>query len=264
MAPYKEAKTKCIEVRFGGKRPNRCKHARKFTFAPTDTTNEVYDRIKDAFQSHVGESEIAVFHPQTGKKVDLQYHGLVNGGLYLLSVGAVRTYGAGQLNNAAKKTKRAVLTAMHLWGITDSRIRDGRYLLLPPSMAPLVPGQDDAVQDPYLWPNKFARSLKALSVKSQGHDGHEKVLQHLEAAIEERLRRTNPLAPPELRSKCLKTEDIVVVLHEYNQSASEAEKPEPEDGADMAMCNVETEPSSDNAGGRQQVLQHTLAFRPHV
>jgi hypothetical protein len=71
MAPYKEAKTKCIEVRFGGKRLNRCKDAHKFLFAPTDTADEVYDSIKSAFQSHVGEHEIAVFHPQTGKKVDL-------------------------------------------------------------------------------------------------------------------------------------------------------------------------------------------------
>lgn len=154
---------------------------------------------------------------------------------------------------------------MHLWGIIDGRIRDGHYLLLPPSIAPSVPGQDDAVQDPYLWPNKFAQSLKALSFKSQGHDGHEEVLQHLEATIEERLRSLSPLAPPELRSKWLKTEDIRVVLRKYNQSASEAKKPESEDdGADVAMCDAESKPSSDNAGGNQQVLQQTLVLRPHV
>jgi hypothetical protein len=145
MAPYKEAKTKCIKVRFGSKRLKRCNDAHKFTFTPKDTADEVYDSIKRAFQSHIGEHEIEVFHPQTGKKVDLQYHGLVNGGLYLLSVGAVRTHGAGQFNNAAKRTRRAVHTAMYSWGIRDGRIIDGRYLLLLPTMAPSVPGQDDAV-----------------------------------------------------------------------------------------------------------------------
>ena len=76
------------------------------------------------------------------------------------------------------------------------------------------------------------------------------VLQHLKAAIEERLRSTSPLAPPELRSKCLKTGDVRVVLQKYNKLASEAEKLESEDdGANVAMCDAESKLLSDNAGG---------------
>jgi hypothetical protein len=112
MAPSKKAQTKSIEVRFGDKSFRKCNHVRKFTFVPTDTADEIYDRIRQSFQPHVGANEIGVSHPNTGHKVDLQYRGFVNGGIYLLSVGAHGTHGAGHANSAAKRIKRAVNIAI--------------------------------------------------------------------------------------------------------------------------------------------------------
>lgn len=243
MPGHKEAKTKRIEVRFGHQRFQKCEHARKFAIAPTDTANETYDRIRNAFQPHVGDSEIKVFDRHTREKVSHEYHGLAHGGIYQMGMGLLRTHGIRHFDAATEQIRSAVDRTMTHWAIEDSP-----YHILPSSLAPPAPAPKDAaegdqsIQDPYLWSKKFALALKALSVKTQGR--HEEVLQHLEAAVEERLGRVGLDAPPELCARFLKTEDVVTVLQKYKQLRREAEEREPE--------------------GEQHVLQHTLAFRPRV
>lgn len=297
MAPRNQPKLKSIEVRFGQHIGD--KHVRKFTVAPTETDDALYERIKSSFKPHIGNNEISVFHLRNGKRINLSYHGLVHGGIYQLGLGGHRRHGAGNENNATKKTKRAVEITMKHWNILD----EDQYKILPASIAPPAPLTDnDAFQggtpqqetplDPFLWPTRFAEALKALAFKTQGlegSDGHAEAVQRLSSAVEERLQTPDAQEQPRFGIKHLKTQDILSVVRYYDERRFEEEKErvrfeaEKErvaealqgvsltahsegDGSSMAQASTvaggEAEVEGETAGDPEPLMYRDLVFRP--
>lgn len=240
MATRKQQKSKSIEVRFGRQHTGpKYKHIRKLSVVPTDTPDAIYERVRAAFQPHIGDSEIEVQHYRDGKRINLGYHGLVHGGVYQLRVVMERTHGPGHNNSATRKTKIAVDMVIRQWNVSD-----GRHHILPPSIAPTVPLQDNTVQggdsqptsvlDPYLWPTRFAEKLRSLSSNTQGSEKHSEVIQRLKSALEARLQRSEVDKTPELGVKCLKVQDIAAVIYSYNQERG-AEKVEESGGVKQVI-----------------------------
>jgi hypothetical protein len=265
MAPRKQPKLKSIEVRFGHQITGaKFKHMRRFSVAPTETADALYERIKSSFQPHVGQNEISVLQFHNGKRIDLTYHGLSHGGLYQLGVGSHQRHGAGNDNEATKKTKKAVQIIIEHWYILDH----DQYKILPASIAPPAPLQDNVVQsgasqqeavlDPYLWPTRFAESLKVLSSKTQGSKGHEEAVQRLSAAVEERLRSADAQKQPRFGIKHLKTQDVVSVLHYYDRIKWEAEREEVTQALqDVSLDVASVAQASPMAGGSAEVEDET-------
>lgn len=283
MAPRQDCEGRRVRTRSQERGGERVRlflgpHMRNYTLVATDTMDDIYKDIRKMFEPHVGDAEIEFLGDWTPGNTSNWYRFVGQGLRSNIQLGVKKpdSGGTDKGKRGMEKTKRAVHTIMHNWCIHDD---PGK--ILPSSLAPgqVVRDNDTCssdfkwrTMDPYMWQTKFAESLKRLSHITQGRDGYEEAIHHLENVYKDRLEKERAWSGRVITK--LSIPDITAVMRIYTNK-EKAEKEDPEDYK-LPQHNLvlrqaprgEDEPKASSleeeggeAGVNKLVLQHDLVLR---